>query len=88
MRMDLDFPPFSKSVMVLTLDFDPNVILLGVGSVPLTVSQSISGIFHEGFHLWTGSGPSVCCCVFTIFSWKLGIRVEIDNASRSLNHLV
>ena len=34
MRVDLTFPLFSKPVIMLTLDFDPNRILLRVGSVP------------------------------------------------------
>ena len=33
-----DFSPFSKLVMVTTLDFDPYKILLGVGSVHPTAS--------------------------------------------------
>ena len=46
-----------KSVMVPTLDFDPSGILLRVGYVPPTVSQSFSRIFPKGFHFWIGSGP-------------------------------
>ena len=45
------FSPLSKSVMASTLDFDPSGILLEIGSIPLTVSQSISGVFPEGHRL-------------------------------------
>ena len=46
-----EFSLFFKLVMVSTLDFDPSVILLGVGSVPPTIGWSIFGIFSEGFRL-------------------------------------
>ena len=52
-----DFSPFSKLIITPTLGFDPSRILFGVGSVPPTVGQSVSGIFFEGFRLWTGSSP-------------------------------
>ena len=83
-----DFPLFSKSIMAPTLDFNPYGILPRVGSVPPTVGWSTSGIFSEGFHLWTGSGPLVYCRAFTIFSWKLDIVTMSDNVYRSWNHSV
>ena len=78
-----DISPLSKSVIVQTLDIDPNRILLGVGSVPSTTGRSVSGILFKGFPLWAGSGPPACCYVFTIFSWKFGIVVVSDNAFQS-----
>ena len=94
---------FFRSVTV-PLDFRPNGILLRVGSVPsttgrsrillgfrsfpLTTGQSISGIFSEGFRLWTGFGPLACHCVFTIFSWKLGIVAVSYSVFKSWNHSV
>ena len=43
-------------------------ILPRVGSVALTMGRSVSGVFFEGFHLWTGSGPPAYYLAFTIFS--------------------
>ena len=99
-----DFAPFSKSISMLTLDFDPSRIFLEVGSVPPTMSRSrllpgvrsvppttgrsISGVFFEGFRLWTGSSPPTCYCTFTSFSWKLGIMAVSNNAFQSWNHSV
>ena len=99
-----DFSPVSKSVIVLTLYFDPSGILPRVGSVspivgrskiflwvrsiPPTTGQSLSRIVPEGFRLWIGSGPPAYCHVFTIFSWKLGIMVVNDSAFQSWNHSV
>ena len=103
MRVDLTFPPLFKSVIVSTLDFGPNRfswvwfvspttsqsrIILRVRSVPLTTGQIISGIFSEGFHLWTGSGPPACHLVFTIFPWNLGIVAVSDSTFQSWNHSV
>ena len=68
MRVDLTFPPLSKSIIVPILDFDSSGILLRVGSFPPTTGRSVSGIFFEGLYLWTGSGPLTYCRVFTIFS--------------------
>ena len=78
-----NYYPLFKSFIESTLDFDPNDILHGVGSIPLTIGQSrillkvrsvppttgrsVSGIFSEGFRLWIGSGPPACCLVFIIF---------------------
>ena len=61
------FSPLFKSVIMLTLEFGPNGIFLGVGSVPpttgqsrillgvrfvpLTTGRSISETFSKGFHL-------------------------------------
>ena len=83
-----DFSPRFKSVIMPTLDFDASGILLGVGSVPSTAGQSVSRILSEGFRLWTGSGPPVYCCVFTILSWKLGIGAMSDITFRSWNHSI
>ena len=90
------FSPLSKSVIALTIIFDPSRILLQVGSVPptmgrsgifpevksvpTTTGQSVSRIFPILFHLWAGSGPQAYSRVFTIFSLKLGIVVVSDNA--------
>ena len=82
------FSPFFKLIIVLTLDVDPNGILLGVGSIPLAAGQSVSQIFFERFRLWTGSGTPIYCRIFTIFSWKLGILVMSNSAFQSWNHSV
>ena len=83
MRVDLTFFPLSKSIIVPTLDFDPSGILIGVGFVPPTIGQSVSGIFFEGFRLLTGSGRPACCRVFTILFWNLGIVVVSNNVFQS-----
>ena len=83
-----DFSSFSKSIMVLTLEFDPSGILLGVRSTSPTMGQSVSGVFPELFHLWAGSGPLAYYHVLSIFSWKLGIVFMSANAFQSWNHLV
>ena len=43
-------------------------ILLGFGSIALTTGRSVSGVFFEGFHLWTGFGLPAYYLAFTIFS--------------------
>ena len=83
-----NFSPFSKLVMVPTLDFVPRGILLGVMFVPPAAGWSTSEIFSEGFHLWTRFGPPVFCHVFTIFFWKLGVGAVSDNVSQSCNYSV
>ena len=61
-------------------------ILPEVGSVPPTRGQSVSGVFFEGFCLWSRFGPPSCCRTFAIFSWKLGIVVMSDNTFQCWYH--
>ena len=65
-----NFSPLSKSIIVLTLDFDPSEILVGVGpvlptmgqsgilpgvwSIPLTPSQSVILLKVRSISLTTG----------------------------------
>ena len=71
---------FFLGVGSVPLTMSQSVILPGVEFVPPTTGRSISGVFFEGFRLWTGSAPLAFYNAFTIFSWKLGIMVVSDNA--------